>query len=365
MIPIVLSLIASQPTCDDDIQCYLENPSNVPETVATFANTHAQGATPLERTENLYRALLSLKTRGRIVADPDNVPKRRLPVTGLEVLARALDDDAEPLPAGCYELSTALLIAARHAKLRVVGMDRVDATEQIGHVVVGLEVDEARPMVFDLQNEEVTRSEAYLPVSDRTFAAHHFNHLAVARHLRGEYASARMAIDEALARAPNEPTFLNNRAAVLLAEGAPWSARAEIAHAIEARPDQAMFRYQWGVIEQDLGRLSQARGAFESVLSLSPGHGGARRELAWTLIRLGHVELGERRLRSALDVSDVRAYLATALLARGAAGAASEIIAAMPESDDKRALETWSRAGTPLPGSRVEDLMLELEGTRQ
>ncbi|MEL6547166.1 MAG: hypothetical protein AAFQ82_21245, partial [Myxococcota bacterium] len=167
----------------------------------------------------IYSAIGELIAQGRIIRDRDNRPKRRRPKTGVEVLQNALRPDAEPLPAGCYELSSALIAATHAIGIETFALDGEALDEQIGHIVVGLRNDTGRPNVFDLQNNVRKRSARYRRLTPLEFAAHHYNHLAVSHHLHGEFDDARRSIDDAIALGGATPAFLNNRAAALAALG--------------------------------------------------------------------------------------------------------------------------------------------------
>ncbi|MEO1174796.1 MAG: hypothetical protein AAFX94_22495, partial [Myxococcota bacterium] len=136
--------------------------------ISQFAQRVVTGRGGVDAGERIYRALLQLKHSGRIIGDRVNRPKARLPATGTDVLVHALDDRAA-LPAGCYELTSAFIAAARSIGIDARGMaaPATDFEGQIGHVVATVSAEDGgRPMVFDLQNETMHRSERYLPLSD-------------------------------------------------------------------------------------------------------------------------------------------------------------------------------------------------------
>ncbi len=335
--------------------------------VERFARSASEGASStLASAEAVFEALEALIEAGRILRDPDNVPKARVPRTGVEVLLAALDEDATPLEAGCYELTSAFIAATHALGLPTFGMDERESNAQIGHIVAGLDTGGGRPMVFDLQKGVRRRHAGYRRLTPEELAAHHHNHLAVAYYLRGDAKAALHAVDDAIELGGWVPSFLNNRAAALRALGRPENARAELAHAIARAPDNATFRYQWGLVELDLGRPREAIQAFRSALTLDGSLAHARRDLAIAFFAAGEGEEAERMLRSFLQ-SDAapertREILAAGLLLRGAHALARAEIERVSDPGARRALAKWAESGTPPPGSRIDRLRQLMEG---
>lgn len=340
--------------------------SDDPE-IVRFARVASDGAdSPLAAAEAIFEAMRALIDARRILRDPDNVPKSRLPRTGVEVLRAALDENAPPLDAGCYELTSAFIAATHAVSIPTFGMDAKRSVGQIGHIVAGLDTGGGRPMIFDLQNGVRRRDDAYRRLSPRELAAHHHNHLAVAYVLRGDPDAALRAVDDAIALGGWVPSFLNNRAAALRALGSPWSARAELAHAIAGAPGNATFRYQWGLVELDLGRPTEAVGALRSALSLDGSLAHARRDLGLAQFAAGDLEAGERTLRELLGAGaapeHTREILVAGLLARGARELAGQELRAVRDPVARRELERWRASGTTEAGSRIDRLRRMLEG---
>lgn len=290
------------------------------ERVRQFAlRSVGAASTPQVRAHRLYAAVLKLKHRGRIRGDEVNAPKSRLPHTGVEVLLRALGD-GEPMPAGCYELTSAYIAAARSIGIPAYGLDAIDprAHGQIGHVVAAVaDIEGARPWVFDLQNESSGRRRGYRRLSDLELAAHHYNHWSVATQLRGESVQALRAIDDALLLAPRHAGFLNNRSVVLMSLGELDNAYAEIAHAIRRQPEVALYRYQWGLLELERGSPHAAVRALKSAIALRPDYPRARVELGWALLLSGDDRRGSDELRRVAEMptSAPRAWLLFAIRA--------------------------------------------------
>ncbi|MEL6548234.1 MAG: hypothetical protein AAFQ82_26640, partial [Myxococcota bacterium] len=114
--------------------------------------------------------------------------------------------------------------------------------------------------------------------------------------------------------------------------GELWSARAEIAQAIDRAPAVATYRYQWALIELALERPEPAIEALESVLTVNGEHPAARRDLA--LVRM---TLGDRE-------------------------GAADAIEKLESPTQRRVLRQWLQSGRAGPGSRVDTLRRELEG---
>ncbi|MEO0592066.1 MAG: hypothetical protein AAFZ38_00680 [Myxococcota bacterium] len=277
------------------------------ERVRQFALRSVGAArTQQARAHRLYAAVLELKHHGRIRGDAVNAPKSRLPRTGVEVLLQALGD-GEPMPAGCYELTSAYIAAARSIGIDAYGLDAIDPSGhgQIGHVVAAVaDIEGVRPWVFDLQNESSGRRTGFRRLSDLELAAHHYNHWSVAAQLRGESARALRAIDDALLLAPWHPGFLNNRSVVLTSLGELDSAYAEISHAIHRQPNSALYRYQWGLLELERASPLAAVRALKSALAIRPDYPRARVELGWALLLSGDDSQGSDELRRSVAMPD-------------------------------------------------------------
>jgi len=315
--------------------------------IGTLARDAVAGAKDdTARAYRLYDAILALKRDGTIVGDRDNSPKARLPRTAAELLTPGSDRAA-----GCYELSALYVAAARSAGLDAVGVERDQSigTGQIGHIMAGVRLGE-RLTIFDLQNESKGTLSRVRELGDLEMAAHHYNHLAVARYLRAEHDAALRAIDWALRLAPESPSFLNNRATVLASVGEPVLALAEVAHAVELAPDVPLYRYQLGRLYLVTGAIDAAIQTLHQALELRPRYGLARRDLGWAYLLAGRVRAAEAELdkaRRARDTPEADLYLALLFAARG---------------DDNRALSVVEVALEGGPDPALEALRVILTG---
>lgn len=294
------------------------------------ARTVADVTTPSARARALYDAVLALKRSGAIEGDRDNTPKARPPKTADELLRIAEAKGDYDRRAGCYEFSALYVAAARSVGLDAVGVERVDAvgTGQIGHIMAGVRFADDGPLtLFDLQNETRGSRQRTRALDDDEFAAHHYNHLAVAAFLNQRLDEAHTAIDIALELAPDSASFLNNRATVLAARGENSAAIAEVSYAIAMSPDVPLYRYQLGRLLLSSGELDAAAVSLRAALSLRPRYGLARRDLGWTLLLSGDPEAAEKELTRAVrddpKTPEAHLYLALFWLARGDTAKAS------------------------------------------
>lgn len=293
-----------------------------------------RGASDVETAENLFAALRKLVDEGRILADLDDRPKARLPRTGADILEAALLGE-KALPAGCYELTSAFVAAARWLGLDVRGYERRGTgSGQIGHVVAGLPTDP--PRLFDLQQVRRPTAAGFQVLRDRSLAAHHLNHLAVARLLGGDPGGARAAIDRALELAPWHPSFLANRAVILLELGKPEAAFAEIGHALALDPDVPFFYLLWARIEAASGRVERAQAILRWVTAFQPSFDRARLEYAWLLFSTGGEADGVERLVALArrGVEDALPLATVAYLRRGERDKAESLLRSLAERGD-------------------------------
>ncbi|OGQ92065.1 MAG: hypothetical protein A2289_14265 [Deltaproteobacteria bacterium RIFOXYA12_FULL_58_15] len=250
------------------------------------------------RAHLLFDAIMSLKHRGEIVGDRDNSPKQRLPKTADGVLAARHRASSERV-AGCYELTVLYVAAGRAAGLDAFGVapSVLDGTGQIGHMMAGVRVSKNQPvLVFDLQNERLENATSVRELSDLEFAAHHFNHLGVSAFLGGQAEVALHYVEWALGMAADNPSFLSNRAAILVALGEPVLAIAEAAFAAELAPAVPHFRFQLGRAHLVAGHLQDAIVCFRQALLLDPTFVQARRDLGWALLLGGDADGAQRQL---------------------------------------------------------------------
>ena len=293
--------------------------------IREFALDAVRGATDgASRAHRLYAALLALKRSGAIAGDRDNAPKERPPKSAAEVMRLAEDPAAADKKAGCYELSALYVAAARSVGLDAMGVEREASvgTGQIGHIIAGVHVEVGgRLTLFDLQNEVAGSLGHVRELDDLEFAAHYYNHLAVAAYLRGTLKEALITIDYALLLAPESASFLNNRATILGALDEPILAVAEVVRAVELAPDVPLYRYQLGRLYLVLGDVDSAVTALRQALELWPRYSLARRDLGWAYLLGNDVTVAERELRRALredpSTPSIGLYLGLCLLSQG------------------------------------------------
>jgi tetratricopeptide (TPR) repeat protein len=277
------------------------------------------------RAHAIFDAILALKRAGTIEGDRDNTPKARPPKTAAELLA---GQDGHQ-KGGCYELSSLYVAAARSVGLDAVGVEREDAvgTGQIGHVMAGVRFVAGGPLtIFDLQNETRGTPARIRELDDLELAAHHYNHVSVSAFLGGDLDRALVAIDDALRLAESSPSFLNNRATILAAQGEPVLAIAEATHAVELAPAVPLYRYQLGRLLMVTGEIDSAIASLSHALALRPRYGLARRDLGWAQLLAGHSTVAKRELERAVRddrrAPDTELYLGLFYLAEGDAAAA-------------------------------------------
>lgn len=250
------------------------------EAFAHAAVDGVQGAS--RRADRLYDAILALKQKRAIEGDRDNVPKARQPKTAAMLMQVAQAPTASDRRAGCYELTALYVAAARSVGLQAVGVERdtTEGTGQIGHVMAGVRLD-GELAIYDLQNEARVARQRSRELSDVELAAHHYNHLAVASFLGTDLRQAEQAVDVALRLAPENPSFLNNKATVLAALDEPLLAAAYLVQAIEGAPRVPLYRYQHGRVLLAAGFVDEARRSLQAATTLRPAYGQALRDLGW------------------------------------------------------------------------------------
>lgn len=316
------------------------------ESIAAFARKHTEsGSSASEKAMALYQAILKLKSRGAIEADKVNEPKARAPKTASELMTLALEPDAERnREAGCYELSALYVAAARAVGLQAKGAARRRpvGTGQIGHIAAAVRADADAPWrIYDLQNER-RRTHGFRILDDLSFAAHHYNHLAVSAHLRGAPRKALRYVDWAVSLAPEEPSMANNRAIILASLGELDGAVAEAAGAVAMAPRVPVYRYQLGRLQMQVGRLQAAVASLRAARQLETGYPLATRDLGWALLLLGQDTRALRLLQRAQRrrAPDATLYLALAQMVTGDRAAARETLsgAAKKSTPSLRAL---------------------------
>jgi len=253
--------------------------------IRDFARAATAGASgPTDAATRLYDRLLAWKREGRIIGDREDIPKARSPKTAADVFRAALDPKSKDRIAGCYELAVLYVAAARAVGLPAQGVKRTAETDsgQIGHVLAGVRAEDGEALTtYDLQKERRGPPLAGDRVlGDLEFAAHHYNHLAVAAFLAGHLSRARELADWLVLLAPDTPDFLANRATVLIAQGEAALAHAEAVHAVELAPRVPVYRYVLAKVLIAEGEGAAARAQLVEALRLFPGYEIARRDLA-------------------------------------------------------------------------------------
>lgn len=140
--------------------------------------------------------------------------------------------------------------------------------------------------------------------------------LAECLYLRGDRDRLPSLLEEALASHPQHAGLLALRGMLLLAEGHPEAALANLDPALAAEPTETSWQYQRGLALQRLGRSDEARLAMEqveerkrdlarladleSVAARDLDDAGVRVRIAELCTRLGRIEMAESWYRSAL-----------------------------------------------------------------
>jgi tetratricopeptide (TPR) repeat protein len=96
----------------------------------------------------------------------------------------------------------------------------------------------------------------------------------------GALDEAERHLGEAFADAEDDPDLMNALAMIAYRRQRYDDARRLVKGALEARSDDSRIWFNYGLACAAAGSAAEARGAFERVLALSPGHGGAVQWLA-------------------------------------------------------------------------------------
>ncbi len=285
----------------------------------------------------IYDAILALKKSKAIEGDRDNSPKRRPPKTADDLIRIAMaqkpsSGEDYDRKAGCYEFSALYVAVARRLGLKAVGVERAGSvgTGQIGHIMAGVRLKSGgRLTIFDLQNETRGTRSKIRELGDLEFAAHHYNHLSVAAFLNADLQQAKVAVDLSLLLAPENPSFINNRATVLAATGELEYALADATYASTLQPSVPLYRYQIGRIQLAQRQLQSAIKSFRAALQLRSRYPIARRDLGWALLMQGDSDLAISEMKRSLGrdrkTPEIHLYLALAHLSTGAKKEACEI----------------------------------------
>lgn len=327
-----------------------------------WVDKHLATQPPHEQPQQLYQLLLAEKRAGRLVADKDNSPKARAPKTATDMFALMHGAPGDK-QAGCYEFTVLYVALARAAGLDAVGVERDSTvgTGQVGHVLAGVRT--ARGLeLFDLQNDTNNPRMAVRVLDDFGLVAHHYNHLAVAAHLAGNFLKSRDAIDVALLLAPDAPAFLSNRAMALLALRELHLALADAAQVVQLEPAVALYRFNLGSLMLASGLVDEAILHLRYALQLNASYGLARRDLGWALLLRHQADAAQKELELAAQarptVPDAYLYLGLLHLARGNKEAALKVVGKSTESK-LLALATLAEGQKPVASIAADVALLQ------
>lgn len=110
------------------------------------------------------------------------------------------------------------------------------------------------------------------------------------------------AFDEALSLLPGDPTFLNNRGAVLDHLGHHKRALADFNQVLASKPNDAVAHHNRGVALAQLGRHEEAILAYEQALALQPKDPGTLANRGLALAHLGLLEEALESLDRSLEI---------------------------------------------------------------
>lgn len=106
---------------------------------------------------------------------------------------------------------------------------------------------------------------------------------------QGNPGSAEQNCAAVLAVCHDDPNAWHLRGVAAHLQGRNFDALAWLERAVRLRPDQALFRYNLGVVEQALGEYDAARESYRRVLALDPGSTSAASNLIAVLTRQGRL----------------------------------------------------------------------------
>lgn len=237
------------------------------------------------RARAIYDGLRALVSGGVIVADRDNRPKPRAPLTAAQLWSAAQHDDHPTV--GCYELTALFIAMARSQGIDAVGAEPVVplGAGETGHVLaVVLDARGGRTKV-DLQNGGFMRDHGTRELTDRELVAHFYNLRAVAAIVANDPSSGERALADGFVAAPLLPELHANRAALDAFAGHFESALRHADTAAQARPEIPYFQYQAGVVALQAGEQCRGLAALRRALQLLPSYDAARKLARQTLER--------------------------------------------------------------------------------
>jgi tetratricopeptide (TPR) repeat protein len=120
--------------------------------------------------------------------------------------------------------------------------------------------------------------------------------------LKGAFADAKAAYEQALRLKPDYAMAYNNLGAVLEESGRPREAEAALRKAIELRPGFAISYTNLGPTLQDQGKLPEAEAACRKAIELRPDFAEAYSDLSGTLAAQGKLPEAEAACRKAIEL---------------------------------------------------------------
>jgi tetratricopeptide (TPR) repeat protein len=126
--------------------------------------------------------------------------------------------------------------------------------------------------------------------------------LAPSAHAHGELDRQIAEVTERIRRSPKEATLYLQRAELHRQHGDPEAAFADLAQTRKLDPRLADADFTEGRVHSDVGRLAEARSAFDRFLAARPDHPIALWHRAQALIKLDQRPLAEADLKRCLEV---------------------------------------------------------------
>ena len=188
----------------------------------------------------------------------------------------------------------------------------------------------------------------FLQVVETDPSASAYSNLGNVQNSLGNFADAERNLSEAVARAPDAPVPLLNRAVARQALGKLEEARADCTAAISLDAREFAAWHNRGQIEADMGLWREALDDYTKAADLAPGLAGYRLKQALAAWQVGEEDLSERLLsglaRKYANYAEARAALAAVLWARGREEAAEEQFAAAEFLDGSLSEPGYARA---------------------
>ncbi len=237
-----------------------------------FARQSAIGReSPSGKARGLYDDLVAVMRAGNLVADRDNTPKAREPLTAAELWDQVVT--GKQPPAGCYELTVLYIGMARSLGLAARGVEPLATTDSgaIGHVLVAVDFANGDVLNVDLQKHTFGIGAEVRRLTDAELAAHHVNHRAVAAILRDDPTTAANELRTVVDRV-EVPQVDNNYATLMAREGRYDVAAKYARRAVMKAPKAAVYRFQLGHVLVDAGEVCAGLAELAEALRLRPGY---------------------------------------------------------------------------------------------